>query len=69
MNPADHAQRHHGSSPAAWTGAVLAALGFFVAAIASVAGPSWPGVAAGAGMVAVAGVLTLVLKALGFGQN
>ena len=59
---------HHGRSPAAWTGSILASLGFLITAIGAVLGPSWVVVAVGAAVVVVAGLTTMVMKAMGLGQ-
>ena len=59
---------HHGRSPAAWAGSATAAVGFTLAAIGSVLGPNWPAVIAG-GVIVVLGLLvTMVMKAMGYGQ-
>lgn len=59
---------HHGRSPAAWTGAVLGTIGFLVTAVGSVMGPSWLIIIIGAALILVAGLATMVLKAMGLGQ-
>lgn len=59
---------HHGRSPAAWTGSIVGSLGFLVAAVGSVAGPSWLLIVIGAAIVLLAGLATMVLKAMGLGQ-
>ena len=59
---------HHGRSPAAWAGSVTAAIGFILGAIGAVAGPNWVVVGIGVALVLIAGVGTMVLKAMGFGQ-
>lgn len=59
---------HHGRSPAAWTGSVIGAVGFTVAAVGSVLGPNWIVVAIGAALVLIAAVATMVMKAMGLGQ-
>lgn len=59
---------HHGRSPAAWTGSVIAAIGFLLAAIGAVAGPSWPLAIAGGAIVLIGLLATMVMKAMGFGQ-
>lgn len=59
---------HHGRSPAAWAGSVTAAIGFILAAIGAIAGPSWPLIIVGAALVLIGGVGTMVLKAMGYGQ-
>lgn len=59
---------HHGQSPAAWTGSILAAIGFIVAFIGIMLGPSWLVVAIGGGVVLLGGLVTMVMKAMGLGQ-
>lgn len=59
---------HHGQSPAAWTGTVIATVGFITTFIGIFLGPSWLVVGVGAGLVLLAGIVTLVMKAMGFGQ-
>lgn len=59
---------HHGRSPAAWTGTVIAAIGFIVLAAAAVMGPNWALAITGAAVVLVAGIATMVMKAMGLGQ-
>jgi len=59
---------HHGRSPAAWTGSVIASVGFVVAAIGGVMGPSWLVVIIGAAIILLGGVVTMVMKAMGLGQ-
>ncbi len=59
---------HHGRSPAAWTGSIAAAIGFLIAAVGSVLGPSWVLIGVGLGLVLIAGITTMVLKTMGYGQ-
>lgn len=59
---------HHGGSPAAWAGSAVAAIGFIILTVGIFMGPSWAVVIAGAIVVAVSGVLTMVMKAMGLGQ-
>lgn len=59
---------HHGRSPAAWAGSIAAAVGFVIAAIGSVLGPNWVVVAVGAAVILIAGLATMVMKAMGLGQ-
>ncbi|MCC2593022.1 hypothetical protein LKO27_06295 [Tessaracoccus sp. OS52] len=59
---------HHGRSPAAWTGSVLGAVGFTIAAVGSVLGPNWTVVVIGAAILLIAAVVTMVMKAMGLGQ-
>lgn len=59
---------HHGRSPAAWVGSILAALGFIVLTVGIFLGPVWVVVWVGTAMVVVAGIATMVMKAMGLGQ-
>ncbi len=59
---------HHGRSPAAWVGSIMASVGFVVAAIGAVTGPNWLVVIIGAAIILVAGIVTMVMKAMGLGQ-
>ena len=59
---------HHGGSPAAWTGSVIAAIGFTIVCIACFLGPHWVMVIAGSAVILVAGLTTMVMKAMGLGQ-
>ncbi|WP_257478565.1 HGxxPAAW family protein [Acidipropionibacterium jensenii] len=58
-----------GKSPAAWTGTAIAVVGFVIATVGAMAGPSWVLCIIGGALVAVAIVAVLVLKALGYGQS
>ena len=59
---------HHGRSPAAWVGSILASIGFILAAIGSVTGPMWLLIVIGGAIVLLAGLATMVMKAMGMGQ-
>lgn len=59
---------HHGKSPMAWTAAGIAALGFIIAAAGSLMGPNWALVITGGVIVLIAGVVAMVMKAMGYGQ-
>ena len=59
---------HHGRSPAAWTGSIMGAIGFLIAAVGSVLGPNWLLVVVGLALVLIAGITTMVLKTMGYGQ-
>ena len=59
---------HHGKSPMAWAAAGIAARGFIIAAAGSLMGPHWALVITGGVIVAIAAVLALVMKAMGYGQ-
>lgn len=58
---------HHGRSPAAWAGSITAAIGFIVASIGAI-GPMWTILWIGVAIIAVAGIGTMILKAMGYGQ-
>lgn len=60
---------HHSQSPAAWTGAIMAALGFLLAAVGAMLGPNWMVVTVGAALVVLSMVVALILKAVGLGQG
>lgn len=59
---------HHGRSPAAWVGAVIAAIGFAAAAVGSVLGPLWVLVIIGSALVLIGGLATMIMKVMGYGQ-
>ncbi len=59
---------HHGRSPAAWVGSITASIGFLIAAVGSVTGPMWVLIVIGAAVILLAGLATMVMKAMGMGQ-
>ena len=59
---------HHGRSPAAWTGTVAASIVFVLAAAGAIMGPNWPIAIAGGVLILLGGLLTMVMKAMGYGQ-
>ncbi|WP_415950916.1 HGxxPAAW family protein [Streptomyces sp. KLOTTS4A1] len=58
----------HGHTPAAWTGSIIAFIGFCVAAVFMVAG-SQVGFWAGVIVIAVGGVVGGAMRAAGMGQK
>lgn len=58
-----------GKSPAAWTGVIIAAVGFIVATVGAMAGPNWTVIIVGAAVVIVALIVTGIMKAAGLGQS
>lgn len=60
---------HHGRSPAAWAGVVIALVGFVLMAVAVLLGPNWIIFAIAAGVLAVAVIVTRALQVLGYGNN
>ena len=59
---------HHGKSPMAWTASGTAALGFIIASAGAIMGPHWALVIAGGALVLIAGLVAMVMKAMGYGQ-
>lgn len=59
---------HHGRSPAAWTGTAVGAVGFTIAAIAGILGPNWTLLIVGGAVIVFAALVTMVMKAMGYGQ-
>ena len=66
---ADRATRHYqyGGSPANWAGSIVDVIGFIVATVGAMAGPSWTTCIVGAALVVLGGVVTLVMRAMGYG--
>lgn len=64
---------HHGRSPAAWTGVIVAGLGFVVATVGIFVGsnwsPNWIVIGVGAAIVLLGMIAGGVLKAAGYGNN
>ncbi|WCC80837.1 hypothetical protein O6R08_05105 [Cutibacterium equinum] len=63
---ADRATRQykHGGTPANWAGSIVALIGFIIAAVGAMAGPSWITCIVGAAVVVLGGVVTLVMRAM-----
>ncbi len=59
---------HHGQSPAAWAGTIIATIGFIATTVGIFMGPNWVVTIVGAALVVIAGLVTMVLKAMGLGQ-
>ena len=66
---ADRATRHYqyGGRPANRGGLIVALIGFIVATVGAMAGPSWTTCIMGAALVVLGGVVTLVMRAMGYG--
>lgn len=62
---------HHGNTPAAWAGSIIAGVGFVVAAAAFVlpGGISWPVFWAGLVVVLLGPVVGLIMRNLGYGTR
>lgn len=59
---------HHGRSPAAWVGAIVASIGFTFAAVGAVLGPNWVLIIIGAAVILGGALATMIMKAMGLGQ-
>lgn len=60
---------HHGRTPAAWTGSILAAVAFTLGAIGFLLGPNWTLVWVAAGLLLLSIILAGVLRRAGYGQS
>ncbi len=59
---------HHGKTPAAVWGSVIAAVGFVVATVGFLLPLNWVVIAAGGAIVLLAVIVTVALRSLGYGQ-
>ena len=59
---------HHGRTPAAWTGSIMAIVGFLLGGIALL-GPNWTLFTIAAVICALALVVTAVLQRMGYGAD
>ena len=59
----------HGSSPAAWTGVLLALLGFTIGGAALIPDPHWVLFTVGCVIVLLAGIVGRVMSAAGMGNE
>ncbi|WP_206305901.1 HGxxPAAW family protein [Streptomyces sp. RFCAC02] len=59
---------HHGNSPAAWTGVVIAFIGFGAGSYFIIQAQPWGVVASGV-ILAIAALAGLVLRVMGYGQQ
>lgn len=62
-------QYHHGRTPAAWAGSILAGIGFVLGSIAAVIGPNWPLIWVSVGLIVISVIAGGVLHRLGYGQD
>lgn len=72
LQPADakeYAVYHHGRTPAATYGSIIAAVGFLVATVGFLMNINWIVVWLGFALVGVAGVVAWALKKMGKGQS
>ncbi len=59
---------HHGRTPAAWAGTIIAAVAFTLAAIGFLLGPNWTMIWVGAVLLVLSLVVAGVLRRAGYGQ-
>ena len=60
---------HHGRTPAAWAGSIIAAVAFILGAVAFMIGPNWTLIWAAAVLLVLALVTGGVLRRIGYGQT
>lgn len=59
---------HHGRTPAAWAGSILAAVAFTIGSVAAVIGPNWPLIWVSAALLVLSVIVGGVLRKMGYGQ-
>ncbi len=65
----DHGKHyHHGRTPAAWTGSIIATVGFLLGAIAFVIGPNWLLFWVSMAIVLAGAIVGGVMHKMGLGQ-
>lgn len=67
MSAAD--KYHHGRTPAAWAGSMIALLGFLLGTVGFVLGPNWVLVWVSAAIVLVGAIVGGVMRQMGLGQK
>jgi hypothetical protein len=60
---------HHGRTPAAWAGSIIAAVAFTLGAIAFIMGPNWTLIWVAAVLLVLSLVTGGVLRRMGYGQS
>ncbi len=60
---------HHGRTPAAWAGSIIAAVAFTLGAIAFVLGPNWTLIWVASVLLVLSLVTVGVLRRMGYGQS
>ncbi|MFP5281834.1 MAG: HGxxPAAW family protein [Actinomycetes bacterium] len=60
---------HHGKTPAAWVGSMVALVAFLIGGIALVIGPNWVLFWIAVGLVVVGLIATKVLQRMGYGAD
>ena len=59
---------HHGRTPAAWAGSIIAAVAFTLGAVAMMVGPNWTLLWVSAVLLVLSLVIAGVLRRMGYGQ-
>ncbi|MGB7962546.1 MAG: HGxxPAAW family protein [Propionicimonas sp.] len=59
---------HHGRTPAAWAGSIIASVAFTLGAVAFMIGPNWTLIWVSAVLLVLAVVTGGVLRRMGYGQ-
>jgi hypothetical protein len=60
---------HHGRTPAAWAGSIIAAVAFTLGAVAFMVGPNWTLIWVAAVLLVLSLVTGGVLRRMGYGQS
>ncbi|MFT4110668.1 HGxxPAAW family protein [Propionicimonas sp.] len=60
---------HHGRTPAAWAGSIIAAVAFILGAVAFVLGPNWTLVWVASVLLILSLVTGGLLRRMGYGQS
>nr|WP_300147155.1 HGxxPAAW family protein [Propionicimonas sp.] len=60
---------HHGRTPAAWAGSIIAAVAFTLGAVAFLLGPNWTLIWVAAVLLVLSLVTGGVLRRMGYGQS
>lgn len=64
-----HEKYHHGRSPAAWVGSIVALIGFLVSTVGFVMSLNWPIIWVGFALVLAGAIAGGVLRKMGYGQE
>ncbi len=67
--PAAAKEYHHGRTPAAWAGSIIAAVAFILGAVAMLIGPNWTLAWTAAVLLVLSLVTGGVLRRIGYGQS
>ncbi len=59
---------HHGRTPAAWTGSIIAGVGFLLGTVAFLMGPNWIFVWVSVAVILAGAVVGGIMSKMGLGQ-